>query len=198
MFSNKKGEKMETSLISKLRELKDLRRAEGTRHDLTTVLVITIMAFMSQIYTIRGIGKFSKRHKEDLIKCLNIKKNRIPSYPTVRRVLMNIDFTELTDKFKQWIIENNLLQSEDWVSLDGKSIKSTVTNYNSPNQNFTSIVSAFAHNSGLILLSESYQNKKTSEIPVVENLVASLGLEGITFTMDALHSKKNSGQHSSD
>lgn len=183
---------MKTSLLSKLYQLKDIRRAEGTRHDLVTIIIITIMAFMSQIYSMRGIESFIKRHKIDLINYLKIKKDRVPSYSTVRRVLLSIDFNELSEIFKQWVIENDLVHSDTWISIDGKSIKSTFFEYSSSNQNFISIVTAFAHNTGIVLMSKSYQNKKQSEIPVVENLIQTLGLEDMTFTLDALHSKKNS------
>lgn len=183
---------MNTSLITKLESLKDHRRAEGTRHDLTTIILITIMAIMSHVYTYRGIESFIKRHKQDLIKQLNIKKDRVPSYPTLRRVLMKLNFNDVAEVFKQWILENDLVSSESWISIDGKSIRSTVTDYNSINQNFVSIVSAFAHNTGIVIMSESYQNKKSSEISVVENLIQALGLQDMTFTLDALHSKKNS------
>jgi hypothetical protein len=150
------------------------------------------MAFMSQIYSLRGIETFIKRHKADLIKNLNIKKDRVPSYSTLRRVLLALDFDELAEVFRLWIIENDLIPSESWISIDGKSIKSTLKDYHSKNQNFVSIVSAFAHEKGIVLMSQSYQNKKTSEIPVVDILIQTLGLQGMTFTLDALHSKKNS------
>jgi len=183
---------MKTLLTTKLAQITDVRRAEGTRHDLTTIIIITIMAIMSQIYSLRGIETFAKRHKADLVKFLNIRKDRVQSYPTLRRVLLTLDFNDMAEIFKQWIVENNLLDYKDWISLDGKSIKSTLSDYHSPDQNFVSIVSAFAHNSGIVLLSRSYQNKKTSEIPVVEGLIKALGLQELTFTLDALHSKKNS------
>lgn len=183
---------MKTSLITKLELLKDIRRAEGTRHELVTIILITIMAFMSQIYSLRGIESFIKRHKTDLIKNLNIKKNRVPSYSTLRRVLLALDFNELAEIFRQWILENDLIASDSWISIDGKSIKSTLTEYCSNNQNFVSIVSAFAHDKGIVLMSQSFQSKKSSEIPVVDNLIQALGLNGMTFTLDALHSKKNS------
>jgi len=186
---------MKTSLITKLEQLSDKRRAEGTRHELKIVLIITIMAIMSQIYTLRGIETFVKRHKNDLIKFLKIEKNRVPSYSTFRRVLLIIDFNELTNIFKQWVIENDLINSDNWISIDGKSIRSTVSDYSSSEQNFVSVVTAFSHNTGIVLMSQSFQNKKTSEIPVVENLIKAIGLEDLTFTLDALHSKKNSGHN---
>ena len=37
---------------------------------------------------------------------------------------------------------------------------------------------------------EKIENKKESEIPVVRKLIKLLDLEGVTFTMDALHCQK--------
>lgn len=189
MFSNPGGN-MKTSLIAKLEQLSDVRRAEGQRHHLSLILIITIMSIMSQIYSLRGIAAFASTHKEELIRKFKINKDRVPSYPTIRRVLSNVNFEELSEKFKSWILENELFDPNDWISLDGKSIKGTMSDYSTSQQNFISIVSAFSHKSGVVLMSKKYENKKTSEIPIVEELVKTLGLEGLTFTLDALHSKK--------
>jgi hypothetical protein len=183
---------MKTSLITKLDQLTDIRRAEGKRHNLTLIIILTIMAIMSQCFSLRGVETFINRHREELIRILNLKKDRLPSYPTIRRVLKNVDFNELSEIFKEWVLENNLMSSDDWISIDGKSIKSTVTNCQSIDQNYVNIVTAFTHHTGLVLASKSFQHKKVSEIPIVENMIKTLGLENMTFTLDALHSKKNS------
>ena len=39
---------------------------------------------------------------------------------------------------------------------------------------------------------DKYENKKNSEIDIVERMISELGLQGATFSMDALHCKKNS------
>jgi len=183
---------MQISLITKLEFLHDSRRAEGKRHTLTLILVITIMAIMSQCYSFRGIEKFIKRHSKDLIKYLKVSKDRLPSYSTLLRTLSTVVFDELSEQFKKWLIENGLVNTDELFSIDGKAIKSTLTDYSSKDQNYISIVSAFAHKSGIVLYSKKFENKKSSEIPIVEELIKDLGLEGITFTLDALHTKKNS------
>lgn len=183
---------MKTSLITVLEHIPDKRRAEGKRHPLSLILILTLMTIMSQGYTLRSIEAFVKRHRDDLINCLCISKNRLPSLATIRRALMIVDFNELAEALKRWILENDLLEEDEWISIDGKSIKSTLTNYHSPHQNFVSIVTAFTHSKRIALLSRSFENKKTSEISVVANLIECLGLTGVTFTLDALHGKKNS------
>lgn len=192
MFFTHLGGYMKTSLITVLEQIPDKRRAEGKRHPLSLILILTLMTIMSQGYTLRSIEAFVKRHRDDLINCLCISKNRLPSLATIRRALMIVDFNELAEALKRWILENDLLEEDEWISIDGKSIKSTLTNYHSPHQNFVSIVTAFTHSKRIALLSRSFENKKTSEISVVANLIECLGLTGVTFTLDALHGKKNS------
>lgn len=181
---------MATSLIDKLETLTDKRRNEGKRHKISTIAIIAILSMISQIYSLQGFTAFAKRHKKRLIEVLQIEKDRIPSFTPIRNVLMNIDFNELASIIKEWIIENHLIDSEEWLSIDGKCIKSTVTDANDHNQNFISVVTAFTHQCGISILSSKYASKKSDEIAVVELMIDLLGLEGKVITLDALHGKK--------
>jgi hypothetical protein len=169
----------------------DCRRAEGKRHSLSLILIITLMSMMSQGYTLRSIEAFVNRHRKALIKYLKVPKGRLPSLATIRRTLMQVDFMEVSKALKFWIVENGLIVENEWISIDGKCIKSSITDYNNQNQNFVSVVTAFVHNKHIALMSDMFESKKTSEVDVVERLISSLGLQGVTFTLDALHAKKN-------
>lgn len=182
---------MSSSLIEKLDQLSDFRRAEGKRHKISTIVIITIMSMVSQIYSIRGIEVFTKRHKQGLIDLLSIGKNGLPTFYVFRTVLPRINYDELAGIIKDWLLESGLLSEQEWLSLDGKSIRSTISDSNSENQNFASIVTAFSHKSGVSLLSAKYENKKTSEIEVVEGLIRNMNVKNKVLTLDALHGKKN-------
>jgi hypothetical protein len=52
-------------------------------------------------------------------------------------------------------------------------------------------VSAFTHQSGVVLRLQVMNNKQTSEIEVVRQLIAALSGQPIVFTLDALHCQKN-------
>ena len=82
------------------------------------------------------------------------------------------------------------LQDQTWVAADGKSLKSTLSDYSESYQNFISTVSAFTHNSGIVLHLQVMENKKTSEIEVVRQLITALAGEPVVFTLDALHCQK--------
>ena len=182
---------MRPTLFDRLSALSDVRRSEGKRHSANLIIVITILSLISHVYTLRGIAEFAKRHRQVLTETFKL-KHKTPSYSPIRSVLNNINFVELTKIIYEWLLAEGLINPHDPISLDGKCIKSTVTDYNSSDQNFASIVTVFAHNSGIALLSEKFENKKQSEIEVVRNLIEKLNLKGMIITLDALHAKKNS------
>lgn len=82
------------------------------------------------------------------------------------------------------------LEKEEWCGMDGKSIRGTVENYDGGSQNFVSIVSVFAGKRGLIVGMNKFENKKESEIRIVQELVTALDLTGIILTFDSLHCQK--------
>ena len=181
---------MDNSLIDYLKKIPDPRKKKGNRHPLWLVLLIIIMASMSGYWGYRPLGRFVERHRRALIELLKIPKARVPSYSTLRRVMVKLDYKKLQEIFNQWSQQYSLIPSSEWISMDGKSLKNTVTNYDNAEQNFINCVSAFSHQRGLVLGVEVMENKKESEINVVRNLVDLLDLKGVVFTFDALHCQK--------
>lgn len=53
-----------------------------------------------------------------------------------------------------------------------------------------SLVSAYSHKQGIVIAAEQFESKKGSELKVVQTMLEALNLEGVVFTMDALHCKK--------
>ena len=82
---------MEKSLIDYLKEIPDCRTRQGCRHEQWLVLLIIIMGIASGHWGYRGLGRFVERHRRELIKLLSIPQARVPSYSTIRRVMMSLD-----------------------------------------------------------------------------------------------------------
>jgi hypothetical protein len=181
---------MGANLIEQLRQVKDFRTLDGQRHRLWLVLVFVIMGTMSGYVGYRAWGDFVKRHRRVLIDKFGIQKHGVPSYSTIRRILMGVDFDKLAAIFNQWAQNYVDLDASEWCGIDGKSIKGTVQDYKSEYQNFVSIVSVFAQNRGLVLGMDKLENKQASEITTVQNLIAVLDIEGAVFSLDALHCQK--------
>jgi predicted transposase YbfD/YdcC len=53
-----------------------------------------------------------------------------------------------------------------------------------------SIVSVFASKRGLVVGMQKFENKKESEIGIVQELIAALDLTDVVFTFDSLHCQK--------
>lgn len=180
------------NLIEHLNQIKDPRRKQGQRFPLTTVLLIIIMGIISGRFGYREITVFSNANKKNLIKSLRIKHKRIPSHVTIRDVIMRIDFDSLNNAFYKWASAYVKIEKNDWLSIDGKSIKSTVEDYASSYQNFVSLVSVFSQKRAQVIKASAFENKKTSEILIVEQLIEILDIKDAVISLDALHCKKNS------
>ena len=79
---------------------------------------------------------------------------------------------------------------QPWLAIDGNVIKGTLTEAQTPYQNWVSLVSVFGAKSGVVLGASSFESHLFSEIAVVPQLIEKLGLKGAVFTLDALHCQK--------
>lgn len=174
-------------LFALLKTLKDHRRKQGQRHPLEIILLIIIMAIMAGARGERAIVRFAKNNKEALIKALDIQRKQVPTRSVIKGVIENMDFTVLQNLFYHWAVPLIKIQKLDIVSIDGKALRGTVTEAHNNLQNFTSLVSVFASKRKQVLTAAKINTKKTNEIPTVQDLIKLLDLQGVTFTLDALH-----------
>lgn len=179
-----------TNLLEYLVQVKDPRRLQGQRHELRLILLLTLMSVMSGYIGYRAIGDFMKRNKKDLLLTLKPRKGKLPSFDVIREVLIGIDFNEFSKQFHNWAKQYVTISNKEWVSIDGKAMGGTVTSSNSIDQNFISLVSLYCSRKKLVLGNAQVTSGKESEIPVVQQLIAALELQGVVFTLDALHCQK--------
>jgi predicted transposase YbfD/YdcC len=149
---------------------------------------------MSKYYGYRAVGDFIKRNRTDLIEQFKPKKDRLPTFYTVRRVLQGIDFSLLSEQFHQWALQYVCISEQEWVSIDGKRIGGTTTNSKNTNQHFINLVSLYCSKQKLVIGNALVSNSKESEIPVVQQLIEALDIKGVTFTLDALHCQKKTSE----
>jgi len=57
-------------------------------------------------------------------------------------------------------------------------------------QNFVSLVSFYSSQRGIVLATQQFETKTTSELTVVQTMLEALHLEDVVFTLDALHTQK--------
>jgi hypothetical protein len=179
------------NFIEALQQVPDYRKSKGKRHQLWLVLLVIVLGSLCGYRGYRPLADFSQQHWQTLCDLVDLPETtRIPSYSTYRRVLQRVDFEPLERLFNDWSQSIIEWVEQLWVAIDGKSIKSTLSDYSQSYQNFVTTVSAFTHDSGVVLRLQVSNNKHTSEIEVVRQLIAGLSGRPIVFTLDALHCQK--------
>jgi hypothetical protein len=132
------------------------RSRHGLRHQLSDVLLMSILAMMSGCQGYRETGCFLDRNRKEFQQSLRLLH----------------------------------MCKGDTKAVDGKSIAGTSSDYFSPYRNFVSMVSVFSAQRDIVLSCSKMGNKKTGEIPAVQQLIRALGIKGELFTLDALHCQK--------
>lgn len=179
------------TLIEDLKKVKDFRSPQGQRHPLWRVLLIVIWGTMAGYIGYRALGDFAKFNQKIIRKTLQLHDFAVPSYSTIRRVMTGVKPEDLNQMFNQWASQLNPKTSElDWLAIDGKSLKSTVTNFHNSSPNFVSVVSAFNLENSCCVWGTFFENKLTSEIKQVRDIVKHSPGAGRVFTLDALHCQK--------
>ncbi|HLO51219.1 MAG TPA: ISAs1 family transposase [Kamptonema sp.] len=179
------------TLIAFLKKVNDPRQASGKRHPLWLILLLFVLGMMFGHLGYRDIEAFGKAHQKSIVNFFQLSGDRLPCYSTIRRVMMLVNTPDLIEVFNEWAHTLTPTNSDsDWVSIDGKCLKSTCVNSDNNSHNFVSIVSLFSQSSGLVLALQKIENKKSSEIKCVQELVRSQAISDRVFTLDALHCQK--------
>ena len=180
-----------------LSEVKDFRRAEGRRFGFVPMLEMIVLAGMSGRFGVNAVARFLNNNKDFFVSRYNL-SHGIPSQTMLHNFLTGMDFDELNEVLSSWMCEvmESQGKSDQWLSIDGKAIKSTVTEHNSSKQNYLSLVSVFSVNMGIVISASKLENKKSNEGFCVRELIEHMELKGVSFTLDALHCQKKQSKPS--
>ncbi len=180
------------NLIDHLKQVPEFRAARGQRHPLWLILLLIILGAMMGYWGYRPLAEFVALYGRDICRKLDIAEDtKLPSYSTFRRIMQQLDYQVLAALFTDWVQSYQPVTAGEWFSADGKSIRSSVTDYDQAEQNFVSLVSLFAHQRGVVQAVMPMENKLMSEQEVVRVLLSAVGFTNVGVTMDALHCQKN-------
>ncbi len=126
---------MGANLIESLQSIRDFRAAQGRRYPLWLILLLIIMGTMSSCRGYQALEDFGARHYYALNEKLGLTVSRLPSDTTFRRVLQRLDFHLLAQQFGQWCQSYINIEPGEWVAIDGKSIRGTVSEAQTAYQN---------------------------------------------------------------
>ena len=153
-------------------------------------LALFTLAVVAGNHGFLAIGDWLLSHSNQLKKIFNVE--RVPSYSTVRRALLNLDYEDYSHRLAQFF-EITPIKGET-LALDGKVLKGSylMTDENlycEPHKAIT-LVSAYLVERELILRPEEVENK-SNEIKAVPKLIQALALDGVVVAFDAMNTQKN-------
>ncbi len=182
---------MRSNLIESLQNIRDFRAVHGRRYPLWLILLLVIMGTISGCKSYYALEEFGARHCSALCEKLGLTLNRLPSDTTFRRVLQKLDFALLAQQFEQWAKDNIEMELGEEIAIDGKSIKSTVSQSETGYHSFVNMVSVYSQRQGVVVAVQAFESKSASELKVVQKLLEALALQDMVVTLDALHCQKN-------
>jgi len=197
----KTNEKIEELNIEKLKELKekaktleDTRQQGKVTYKIWDIVVVTILAVLSDCNEWGEIEDFAKSKISFLKKFLKL-TGGIPRAITYERVIGILDSSSLNSIFIEFVskIQNKKsYEFKDIFSFDGKidngsSRKETLHHEKIKGLN---VLNVYSDSYGMSIIQEMIEDK-TNEITVIPKLIEQLDLKDVICTWDALNTQKD-------
>src|SRR5262249_10473907 len=115
----------------------------------------------------------------------------IPSHDTFGRVFRLLDAQVFQERFIRWVEGTFKVERGQVIAVDGKTARGSRDSYRG--QDAIELVSAFAHESGL-LLGQRKVDDQSNEITAVPELLKTLFIRGCVVRVDALNCQKDIAQ----
>jgi len=171
-------------LKEKIGQLIDPRKRRGIRHQLVSILSLSVAAVICGARSYIAIAEWtSSLSKETLLRfgCTR----RAPSEPTIRRMLQRIDVEVFDCAIGSWLV--SMLPSPGAIALDGKTLRGS-------GDTKVHLLAAVVHKEGVVI-GQTNVATKTNEITRVEPLLANMNIEGAVVTGDALLTQREIARH---
>lgn len=184
------------AIVEAFADLCDTRRTAGQRHEQALCLALFTLAVAAGNRGFLAIGDWLKAYQSELVALFQPPKDRLPSYSTIRRALLRLDYREYSACLSQFFGIEPL--PGETIATDGKVLRGSyeaISDDPSVNSHpAILLVSAYIVERGLIL--EPYEvDSKTNEITALPALIEQMALKGVVFAFDAISTQKNGTNH---
>lgn len=170
--------------LNALHQLPDLRDNRGKRHSLVFIIVAVILAILVGRSMTSSLHRYIENKIDWLRKITGISDAKPISRAHLPRLLDRIDWQAL-DKIMQIHFNFHLLPQstkDEWTAIDGKVLRGSLKSGEKQ-----AIVHAVTHDSRTEVAQARQSGDKSSEIPVVRELLKESGLETQKISLDAHH-----------
>jgi predicted transposase YbfD/YdcC len=164
-------------------ELPDTRDNRGKRHSLVLVIVAYVLAVLVGRQKLSSIQRFIFNRWAWLCELTQIQQVKPISRAHLPRILDGLDWSVLNPLIERCFgVRIQCHDTLNWVAIDGKVLRGTLDSGDKQN-----IVLAVAHETREVIAQARQCGEKSSEIPVVRELLKDSGLERQKVTLDAHH-----------
>ena len=184
---------MSSVLLTLFSELADPRRDQGKMYPLAPILLFTVLGMLAGARSYRQVHAFIRTHLDRLNSGFGLSLRRAPAYSSVRFILRGLDAVQIERVFRAHAaglaeVPAERASAQAAVAIDGKTLRGSFDAFN--DRKAAHLLSAFAAD-GQIILGHLAIVEKSNEIPAAQEMIATLGLTGRLFTLDAMHCQKN-------
>jgi hypothetical protein len=171
---------LQQSLLEALAAVPDPRSRHGRRYPLAGVLAMAVCAMACGARSLYAIAQWGKQHRRLVCQAVGIPRASTPSHPQLHRIFAALDGAAFEATLRGWLVPRGLKPGEG-VAVDGKTLRG-IHGEEVPGVH---LVSAFAHQSGIVL-DQTPAPGKGEELEAVKTLLERLDLQGRVVTGDAL------------
>jgi predicted transposase YbfD/YdcC len=181
-------------LIASLHEIPDPRYPRGRRHPLAAILALMCVAMLCGYRSYSAIAEWGRCYGQKLVRALGFTRDKTPCAATLYRVLRQLDSPLVEAILSAWA-ESVLTAlppapgEPEAMAIDGKTLRGS-RQQGAPAAHLLSVLS---HRLGLTLWQQAVADK-TNEIPVLEDVLQGLVVEGRVITVDALLTQRTIAQ----
>jgi hypothetical protein len=182
------------AIVEAFADLPDTRRTAGQRHQQALCLALFTLAVAAGNRGFLAIGDWLKAYHNELVALFSPPKGRLPSYSTIRRTLLRLEYPVYSACLSRFFGVHPL--PGETLATDGKVLRGSYEAISDDpdvdSHPAIMLVSAYLVERGLIL--EPYEvESKTNEITALPAFIRQLALQGVVFAFDAISTQKNGG-----
>jgi predicted transposase YbfD/YdcC len=172
------------SVYEGLSKITDKRKARGKIYRLETIMMIIVLAKLSGEDKPSGIADWGKHHGDEIVELMQLKKSRMPSLNTYRRILADVvcqeEVERMVGKYNQQGAHG------DVYGLDGKAVRGMRKKDEEGSDYLLSVYDVKQRK----VLAQVEVGRKENEISQAPKVLKCVEISQKVVTADAMHTQK--------